>query len=411
MTRVAAVLLVVGVASVAHGHARPAAFTTAHQRADGSLVLGATWGLAFRDGEQWSLGCAAAFGVDANTEDAQVALDGSGVIVLGTFDGLYESADGCTFTRPDGLLADGWVVDVTPDGSGGVYAALTQVSGADQLYHRGLGEPWEAVGEPLDALVGQLHGTGTELWRVLFRPRSAGGEPRVFLERSGDGRVFERWELPLEGTEYGATILAIRDGVVHLTVRHFDGEAVPERLLRFEVATESFELVHRAPQLEAGAWTADGLWTISRLGGLHLAVDGRAFETVHDVAGRCLVTIDGVLTACTDPARDGMALATVTAESLTPLVTLDAFGSLRDCPAESDAALVCPDFREALAEDVRVPVDGVPPPGTPTGGCGCALHTRERAPRMGGALALAWLFLQRRRRRTKARAAPMSAKP
>jgi len=407
--RLAAALLLLGGATVAHAHVRPAAFTTVAQRGDGSLVAGATWGLAFRDGGEWSLGCAAAFGVDANVEDAQVAVDGAGTLVLGTFDGLYESTDGCTFSQPAGPLAEGWVVDVAPDGSGGVYAALTRVSGSDQLYHRSAGEAWVPVGEPLDALVGELHGEGPRLWRVLFRPRSAAGPPRVYLER-GDGRSFERWELPLEGTEYGATILAARAGEAHLAVRHFDGETVPERLLRFDAMSGLFEEVHRMPQLEAGAWTGDGLWVIGRLGGLELAPDGRAFGAVHEVAGRCLARVDGVLMACTDPARDGVALAEVSVEALIPIVRLEALDSLRSCPAESDAAVVCPSYREPLAEDVKVPVDGVPPPGWPDSGCGCTVPTRERAPRTEGALALAWLALQRRRRK-KARAAPIRAKP
>ncbi len=413
MRRLGAALLVWGAASVAQGHVRPAALTAASQRADGSLVLGATWGLAFRDGGEWSLGCAAAFAVDADMEDAQVALDGAGTIVLGTRGGLYESSDGCTFTQPEGPLADGWVIDVVPDGSGGVYAALSRVFGQDQLYHRGRGEPWVALGDPLDTLLlAQLHASGRDLWRLVARPLTADAPRRLFLERSTDGLAFERWEIALEGTEVGATILAARGGEAHLALRHLDGDTVPQRLLRFDVASATFELVHRAPLLDAGAWTDEGLWVIGRLGGLDLSVDGRSFEPVHDVAGRCLATIDGALAACLDPERDGMALAWVTREELTPIVRLEAFDSLRECPPESEGALICPDFREALAEDVGVPVDGVPPPGAPTGGCGCTLLTRERAPRMEGALALVWLWSQRRRRRPKkARAAPTRAKP
>lgn len=414
MTRcLAALALVASTASSARAHARPAALTTAHQRADGSLVLGATWGLAFRDAGEWSLGCAAAFAVDADEEDAQVALDGAGTIVLGTFDGLFESTDGCTFSQPAGPLPESWVVDVVTDPEGGVYAAATRVAAPDQLFHRTVDGPWESVGDPLDALVAQLLMDGSTLWRVLFLPRSAEGPPQVFLERSDDGVAFDRYEVALEGTEYSATLLAARDGEVHLVVRHFDGEAEPERVLRFDVTTETFEQVHAAAQLEVGAWTDDGLWVISRLEGLDLSPDGRTFERAHDVAGRCLVTIDGSLAACLDPARDPALLAHVTREAVAPIVHLADFDSLRACPAESDAALVCPAFREALAEDVEVPVDGVPPPGTSTGGggCACAISTRERAPLTEGAFGLVLLLAQRRRRRTKASAAPMSAKP
>ncbi len=414
MTRVAiALALVAASAASAHAHARPAALTAAHQRADGSLVLGATWGLAFRDAGEWSLGCAGAFAVDADEEDAELTLDGSGTIVLGTFDGLFESSDGCTFAQPEGPLAESWVVDVATDSEGGVYAAATRVAAPDQLFHRTVDGPWLPVGDPLDALVAQLFIDGPTLWRVLFLPRSADGPPQVFLERSADGVAFDRFELALEGTEYSATILAAREGEVHLVVRHFDGETEPERVLRFDEATESFEQVHAAAQLETGAWTTDGLWVISRLEGLDLGADGRTFERVHDVAGRCLAVVDGALAACLDPARDPALLAHVTPDAVTPLTQLADFDSLHECPAESDAALVCPAFREALAEDVQVPVDGVPPPGAPMsgGGCACALRTQERAPLTEGAFGLVLLLVQRRRRRTKASATPISAKP
>lgn len=406
-----ALALLASTATGVQAHTRPAALTGAHQRADGSLVLGATWGLAYRDAGDWTLGCAAAFEVDANVEDAQVALDGDGTIVLGTFGGLFESADGCTFTQPEGLLATGWVVDVVADDEGGVWAARTQVAGADQLYHRGQGGPWRPVGEPLDRLVAQLHFSGGSLWRVSFVPLTATSERQVFLERTTDGVSFEVWELPLQGTEYSATLLADREGEVHVVLRNFDGEMEPERLMRFDTAAETFELVHRAAQLEDGVWTDDGLWVISRLGGLDRSPDGRAFESAHDVAGRCLTTIDGALAACLDPARDGALLAFVTPEAITPIVGLGAFDALRECPPASEAAAICPAFREALAEDVEVAVDGVPPPGAPSSGCACALPTQKRAPFTGGALMLVWLVAQRRRRRANASAAPISAKP
>lgn len=406
----AALALVAASAGDAYAHTRPAALTGAHQRADGSLVVGATWGLAYRDAGEWSLGCAAAFAVDADVEDAKLALDGDGTIVLGTFDGLYESDDGCTFTQPEGPLADGWVVDVVADGSGGVWAALTNVFEADQLYHRDAGGEWRAIGEPLDALVSQLHVHEAELWRVTFLPLAADRPRQVFLERSVDGGLaWRRWEVALEGSEWSATVLAVRGGEVHLVVRHFDGEAVPERVLRFDLAAERFVEVHRAPVVEAGRWTAEGLWLLGRLGGLDLSADGTTFERMHEVGGRCLTLIDGSLAACLDPASDGAALGFISRASVDPIVRLADLDGLRECPAGSDAASVCPAFREALAEDVQVPVDGVPPPGTPSG-CGCAL-TRERAPVAEGAFVVGLLALQRRRRRKNARAAPTSAKP
>ena len=384
-------------------HARPAALTGVHARAGGDLVAGATWGLVFRDDGAWSLGCAAAYGVDANVQDASLALDGAGVMVLGTYDGLFESRDGCTFDRGPAPLDEGWTVAVATATDGSVLAALSSVSQADQLYRRAVGGPWAPHGGPLERLVSDLVFDGETLWMTTFRPRTAAGPPAVFLERSDDGGLtFEAWELPVVDSEYGAHLLAARDGEVHLAVRHFEGEAVPERLLRF--ADDAFTQVHAMVQMEAGLWTEDGLWVIARAGGLDLAPDGVAFARIHDVAGRCLAAIDGELLACTDPARDGMALGAVTTDSVEPWLQLAELSALRACPAASEAAATCPMFREALAEDVQVPVDGVPPPGTalPDEG-GCAVGGAEGAPGFGGALALAWVAQRRRRRKKSAR--------
>ena len=396
----------------AEAHARPAALTSVHRRPGGDLVATATWGLAFRDGGQWSLGCAAAYGVDADIEDALLVVDEEGTLVLGTFDGLFESPDGCFFTRAPGSLGEEWVVGLTVDPEGVVYAGLTRLGADDQLYRRDAGGLWEATGEPLEPLLGDLHAEAADdLWLTSFYPRTAEGPPRVFLERSRDGGATRtRWELPLLESEYGATILASRRGVVHLAVRHFDGELQPERLLRFDGEREVFESVHTMVQMEQGLWTDRGLSVIGRAGGVDRSVDGRTFARVYEVAGRCLVELEGQLVACTDPARDGMALGALS-EAVEPRLQLAQLSALRACSPSSRSGAECPAFREALAEDVQVAVDGVPPPGTAAASDGgCAVSATERAPGAEGALAVAWLIAQRRRRR-KTSARPMRPAP
>jgi len=403
-------------------HGRPPALQSldAHPDAPETLVAQATWGLAVRGGGDWRWLCAAAFGVDARSEDPAVIAGPDGALLVGTFDGLWRSPDGgCSWERPEARLADAFVVDVQRGPGDLYYAVASDVAREDRLWRsRDGGRQWEVLsgfGEVLVDRVRVAPSRPDRLYASGAIPARDGRERETFLLRSDDGgRSFERFPVPFEPEERLLLLEAVDPvdpDALWAVMLHFAGELAPERLLRSEDGGETWTSPLALPQIGGVVATEGAVLAGSRLGGLYRSEDGGTFEALDPALPvTCLAALGGELWACTDRAVAGFGLARVVDGAVEPALALSEIVDPVACPRCSTAGVVCPawapDVAYDLGQDASVPPGfgdggtGAPrdaeipaecrPPGPP--GCACGVGAGETPSWPLGLIFVAWIL-------------------
>ncbi|MCC6873268.1 MAG: exo-alpha-sialidase [Sandaracinaceae bacterium] len=417
--------------SVAIAHGRPAALGRIVQDPSrpSRLVAQATWGLAISEdgGARWQWLCAAALGVDARNQDPPIAISGDGTILASTFDGLITSRDhACTWGTPSDALRDVYTIDVVraPGPPERLLAISTGSIEPDTLWQS---EDLGATFTPLatdfgqGVLLDQARVAPSRPGRIYLSAHIAGdvATRRVLLLSSDDGGAsFQPHALPIAGTEWGGWILGVSPDdpdVVFVRVTHFDGEEVPERILRTRDGGTNWEEVLRLPYTGGMTYGPDGAILIaSRRGGVHRSEDGGDSFRVVDatLALTCLHTIDGTIWACADNARSGYAIGrSQDGVTFEPVATLSDIGALYACPSCSPAGYLCPHWLPDVIVDLHLdadlpdgyvvteagtglPRDAAPPaecidasaldggidagPASAAAGCGCRIAARKK---------------------------------
>lgn len=448
--RITSVLLCLW-ASTAFAHGRPPSVQQLHfDPANPDRIIGeATWGMVFSDdgGETWSWICAAAYGVDARMEDPNVAFGPDGEILVGTFNGVFSSDDGCDW-EDQPAFRDSWVVAIATAGER-AFAVETRVFEGDRLWR--YDDVWTPLGDPLEELVIETMQVAPSDADVLYlgglRPRTAEQDRGAFVVRSFDGgETLERFEIPVRNEEFSAHVLGV-DPIdperVWAVVVTFDGEMADERLLLSTNGGRDWTTRHTLPQVGGFAFAPSGrLWVGSKLGGLWASDDGgRGWTKVDDVAVRCLAQRGDELWVCADQSMDGFAMAIIRESSaaepdLEPILDLRELTEIRSCERCTDVGIICPawlpdvafdlgldyaavgidppmlnpDGGVGLPREVAVPEECGGPPIEKPGDCGCSAPGSSSS--SGSAwLALAVLVYWRRRIRAKPSRASMPSPP
>ncbi|MEM9075114.1 MAG: hypothetical protein AAGE52_41840 [Myxococcota bacterium] len=381
--------------ATAYAHGRPAAFQAlAFDPGDPNhIVAQSTWGMAFSTdgGASWTWTCAAAYGVDARTEDPSVAF-ADGALVLGSFGGILESTDGtgCSWSEVPGPIQDAFGIDVEPDGQGGLLLIGTDGFAPDRLWRREGGD-WAPHSEEIENVLLERLRVAPSNPAVVYvtgaLPRRAEQERALFSFRSSDGgRTFSRAEVSLRGEEYAilAAAIAPDDPDVFWTlVLNFDGETAPERILRSTDGGRSFQTRFALPQVGGVVVRGDGqvVFAGSKLGGLWRSDNaGVSWRKIQDVAVRCLVEHNDELWICTDQSLDGVALVrTREGETLEPIVSLPEIVTLQPCPRCSEVGITCPAWTPDVSFDLGWDLEALgldPPELEPDGGVGLPREVR-----------------------------------
>lgn len=447
-------LAVMAPGAIVQAHGRPPSFQSIRvdPTDDQHLVAQATWGLATsRDGgASWQWTCAAAYDVDPRMEDPRVRFDAAGTLLLATFNGLHASDDGCEFREggPTEPAFAGWplAVDLAPDGS--LYVTTTVSFAPDELWRRDADGTWAviaSVGTEQD-LIDTLLVAPSEGSRVYLGGGSVRLEDRsrrLAVEVSDDGgRTFRRTPIERLGEEYSVHLLAADPAdpdTVWGVVRHFDGEDLPERVIRSTDGGASFSQRLALAQVRSILVRGDEVWVGGALGGLHRSRDrGETFELLSEARVRCLSEVGERVMICGDPTGEEtvppFALAAWDeGAGLEPVLALSEVVQMRACPRCSHVGITCPawlpdivldlelDPEEAGFEgmlpdpdagtggprDAGLPFECGGPPPPASDGCGCAGSGGRNATSPAGAglvlLSLGWV---QRRRRKKTSAAP-----
>ena len=210
--------------------------------------------------------------------------------------------------------------------------ALTAVTGEeDRVWEsRDAGRTWALLdgrfGEVLVDQVLVAPSDGRRIYASGAIPDRGTGRRVPHLLRSDDGG--SRFEPIPVAAEEGERSLALRAvdptdaDLLYAEMLHFDGEDVPERVLRSADGGRSWRTVLRLPYVGGIAIVDGAVWVGSRLGGLWRSSDGLSFEEVDpDLAVTCLAEVDGALVVCVDEAQSGYALGRWDGASLRPILS------------------------------------------------------------------------------------------
>ncbi len=433
--------LICAVPSPARAHGRPPSFNALRfDREDPKhIVAQATWGVAVSDdgGKTFRWVCAAAFEVDARSEDPQLEIGTDGRVLLGTFNGLLLSDNkGCFYEPAAPALSNTWIAAFARDPSEPrtLLAIETDVATDDRLWKTvDEGLTWTRHGDPLKGtLLHELVIAPSDSRRVYIGAATPGTERRFFVYRSDDGgeTLDDIGFSPIEDGERIVSPLAVDPtdpDIVYAQVLHFNGDTAPERLVRSNDGGQTWTTVIRIPQITDVVISDDGqtVWTASKVAGVYRSDDrGVTFEEVYRAGSvRCLTRQAGTLYGCFDQRVAGFALARSTNGGKTwePIVSLNEIDTMLNCPACSAVGGICPAWEVDVGFDLGFPTDDVPMFGadggtglprdagvadeclssdTAASGSGCALQRTRPTPFALGLLLLAsslWLAARRRR--------------
>ncbi len=355
------------------------------------LVARTTWALleSRDDGVTWTWRCAERVGFDRFSEDPPLTLVASGAVVLGTFDGIVHGDPlGCEWSPsadPDAWGAFVIDVDRDPHDPATVWAAVSP-GAVDNTIVRSSdgGETWDVLAVPRAgaprALLERLALAPSDPLRVYVTaavPVQEGFPTRrAYFYRSDDGgQTYAETELPLEGEERNAHVLAVdptdADRVFVRMTRRVTDE-IPERLLVSEdggatwmttatlLEITGFAISDDGRRVWVGGW--DGAFLRSDTGGAAgtFAPVGSAPDLrVRCLAWRATESEDGELWVCADGLAGGFAIARSSdlGETLVPAWSFTDATPDTACSSCSSIGASClehwPDVIADLALDLR----------------------------------------------------------
>lgn len=404
-------LLSLLVATPAAAHNRPTALTGlwVDLNDPNQMIAAGTWGLAVTSdgGGAWKWLCAAMFGADPRVEDPPLALTSRGTLLAATYAGLHRSEGPlpCDWSTAPAPLDRDFVIDVAARGEE-VWAISTQRAFDDTLHKSDDdGRTFTAIYAARDLLLDRVRVAPSDARFVYLsgaRPLLPQMPRAVFVLASEDGgETFSRSEVTLEEGETLALLLGVspmNPRLIFAEVTNFNGQDAPERILRSLDGGRNWSVVLRAPDARFIAFSEDGskVWIGSTLSGLYRSDDsGETFQNIlPDIHVRCLNYSRGELFVCTDPARDGFALAKVSSATTTlqPVLRLPEIDQIVPCPRCTEGAAVCPawtpDVIYDLALDAALPDGFDPDAGTGAPRDSGAIASDCVAPDAGGVAAL-----------------------
>jgi photosystem II stability/assembly factor-like uncharacterized protein len=421
----------------AHGRFPEAGQVVIDPSDDDRIWVRTTYGIITTDdgGGEWRWICPDGVGFEADKEDPPVAIMGDGTALVGTFDGLSVSADGCDFTFPS-LLEGRYVIDLFPEAG---YTSAVAVSSnglaADtfevKLFDTGdNGQTWTEIGTspPNDFLALTLGLAPSDPQRLYLTGRDGtAGAYQGVLQRSEDrGETWARVTIP--GTE-GADALPYMGGVdpndadrLYLAVIERDmGEVISFVLLFSDDGGDNWtSIFEREEQMAGFALSPDGqnVAVGGKEAGLFLAsTEDHAFSKINEISVRCLTWVESGLYACADQFTDGynVALSTDAGETFSGISQMGSPCGPPVCGETTSVGETCPgrwpeEKLELDAQDCDAGTGGAGTggggatnAGDDGGGCGCHAPGSSRPARarwwslVGLALAVSARRLRRRR--------------
>jgi hypothetical protein len=334
------------------------------------IVAQVTFGLIESQdgGESWHWICAAAYGVDATSEDPDLLIASGGFALLATYSGVMRATpDLCAFEPPSDVVSGIYTVDLAPDPRGGaiVWALVSSGVESDRVVRsEDSGATWSTIGDAIeDLLVERIAVAPSDPMRIYVTgaiPESEGQIRRAFVLRSENGgETFTPVELTFaEGERFPHVVAIDPENPERLFVRMRRGtvDPRPERLLLSDDGGRTWGTALEAPMLSAFALSEDGAiaYAGSALGGLYISrARDAVFERIGELSPRCLVVRGEELWVCANPIIDGFAIGRSTNQgtSVDPIVHLPEITEIPTCMHCSDTEVICPAWAPDLRSD------------------------------------------------------------
>ncbi len=380
-----------------------------------TILLRTTYGLVLSHdhGKTWDWICEQAYSPSrALNGDPPTELMGSGVILVGTPDGLPRSDIGCAW-KNDPSLAGQFVSDLvvrsdTPKDA--LLVTSTYLSGGadggtlylDQTWQtQDDGAHWATFGVAIDPswiseTIEVARSDPQRIYVSAARGFNGSREGAIFVStNAGQSWTLHAFALdvametaPFIGAvdPNNADRLYVRTGGAPLIDYPDGGRAAPSsRLFVSDDAGKTFKLVLTAPdQLQGFALSPDGATVFAgspRLGLMRANTTDFAFKQTSSIHVQCLRATANELWACSDEASGFVVgLSTDQGATFDPRLHLNGLRSVLKCPASTDTA-ICIQYFEPLCAALtgcngNSPPDGgkVPPVQPPPGqasNCGC----------------------------------------
>lgn len=427
MRRAAAALLALGVLAGAreagaHG-ALPAVDAIAPRPGDPQTLLArTTFGLLYSHdgGTRWDWICGEAVPY-AEGWVPPVALTPAGTSLVGAFDGLSSSPQGCAWSRSPALVNE-YVFDVGVRGSSSfaITSTFTGADGGTSLYRSRLfrsddeGRTFAPVGTPIDPtlLVDGMALAPSDPQRIYVTTITSDlAGRRAWVQRSADGgTTWQAHEVALQGGERRLIPVGVDPVRANRLYLRAHGEKMGRVLVSDDGGTTTREVYVGKGELPAFA-LADGGATVL-VGGIGDGVVAAAsqdsvFAPRSSTPVSCLAVTAAALFACGNEGDTGFSIGRSTDGGRTFAPALR-FSELRGplvCPTGSQTD-VCADEWPVVAATLGVPLpprdagtDGAATTDGELRGAGCSTATPPAGP--AGAIAAAFaafLVLLRRRR-------------
>jgi MYXO-CTERM domain-containing protein len=434
---IAAITALLPSAVEAHGRFPAAGSVAIDPGAPERVMVRTTYGILQTEdaGGLWSWVCPEAIGFDADREDPPLVVATGGSVVVGTFNGLVVSHDGCDYGAVGGELEGRYFVDVQPEADPSELIALSSNGLAGGTFEVNLwssadsGSSWTHLGmaPPADFLALSLATAPSDPARLYLSGRDgSSGAYEAVVQMSADrGASWTRIALP-EGMSSTGKITAYLGGVqpgdpdriyVGVAETNEDNEIIRFVVLFSENAGQDWQNIYeRAYAVTGFALSPDGdtVAVGSEQDGLFTApVSTHAFEKISELHIRCLAWNASGIYACVDEFKDGYTLGLSKDEGATfdELMNLSSPCGPPACALASSVGKECParwpsEQAELGAEDCGAGPSSSSAAATTGGsgeGCACAVPAPEDRPLGEAALASLLLGLGavafRRRRR------------
>lgn len=392
----------------AHGRFPQAGQVVIDPSDDQRIWVRTTYGIVTTDdgGGEWRWICPQSVGFDGDKEDPPLGFMGDGTALVGTFDGLSISHDGCDFAF-DPLLEGRFAIDLVVEPSLTSAVALSSNGVAADTFEVKLfdtsdsGQTWTEIGAapPTDFLGLTLGVAPTDPQRIYLTGRdgTAGVYSGVIMRSDDRGETWAR--LPVPGTDVGAALPYMgavdpndADRVYLGIIEEEMAEIVSfELLFSDDGGTSWVSIFERQEAVSGFALSPDGAKVA--VGGLQArlwiaSTADHAFSKVNEIHVRCLTWDPSGLYACADPFIDGYNLARSDdgGQTFTALSELSSPCGPPACGEGTSVGQECParwpeERQELNAEDCEAGsggggaggADAGAGPGGSDGGCGCTL--------------------------------------
>jgi hypothetical protein len=355
-------------------------------------------------GVSWAWMCPEAVGFNADREDPALVLTADGSAVVGTFEALTVSHDGCDFVPVGGELGERFFVDVQPEANPASVVTLSSNGIGADTFEVNLwssdnnGTSWAHLGAspPADFLALTLGVAPSDPTRLYLSGRDGMmGAYTASVQRSDDrGASWMRIELP-DATSPDGAIVSYLGAVdaqnadkLYVGVVSTDADGVVTRfvILASDDGGQAWQNVYERPHALSGmALSPDGASVAigSDADGLWIApASTLMFTKVSDLHVRCLTWVESGLYACADEFKVDSPCGPV------------------DCPVETSAGRECParwpsEQAELGAEDCATPASSGSTGsagGTTIESCDCRLPYRDTRERRRPLAWLAWVL-------------------